>query len=54
MAMEYRNFFHPKAIQNLPKVGSLVWKPSGNPAQSYERELQHQRYKNATSSLVRF
>jgi hypothetical protein len=26
MGMKYTNIFHSKALQNLPKVGFLVWK----------------------------
>jgi hypothetical protein len=26
MAIEYTNLFHPKALQNLPKLGFFIWK----------------------------
>jgi hypothetical protein len=33
MIIKYNNIFHSKALQNLPKLGFLVWKQTkaGNP-----------------------
>jgi hypothetical protein len=38
MAIKYPNIYHSKALQNLPKLGFLVWKniPSGNAASKGE------------------
>jgi hypothetical protein len=38
MAIKYITIFQSKALQNLPKLGFLVWKkPSGNPTHSAKR-----------------
>jgi hypothetical protein len=57
MAIKYIKIFQPKALQNVPKL--VFWfenKPSGNPGQSCDQELQLQRIKiyQTMRSLVRF
>jgi hypothetical protein len=60
MFIKYANMFNCNSLQKLPKMGSLVWKLSGNTF--YVRDnptivsynASAAKIYNATSSLVRF